>query len=685
MLDSTTFAFLYTKAWPSFWARPFLCAALLSYGTIILEVLPLLLWSDAVKYIFGFSLGFLACCLWLAGCARMPVDGTPGAGHQMLLLRADQALEQGDTFKAENLYSRLVHTEGLSRQKKIHALSGLALASQTNGHWENAALALGQWAGLDPKAKRDWQWQSLRLAVLWATDRDAWLEHASSVIVDSGMPWSVRLKTVMAVTRKSVHEGRPSKAWPFLTFLYPQAQSLEQKKELEQEILDLLYNTDDQGWESISQNPPQTGLVLNALVRWVETMRSFDQNKTTWPEAQAQLSEILRQNQLALEDDFTAHLAELEKKYGQAVISVALCCPLSGDYAPMGWKIALGASIAQWQLELSRKNLNLYILNSDSPDWLDQLEALPSRCRLVGGPLGKKDWEALIDSPHEKKRTFFPFRSNLEPGREGKDGFRFFPGTEDQLEPLVELLQSAFGIGSYAVLSPRSAYGQRMSAAFARCVQNSTGQVVDVMMYQPHEPGSWKDVVAELLKSAGSKGQDKQANQPEFQAVFIPDSFSQVQMLIPEFYYFDQDHLFFLGPTLWSQSGVEISALDRKYFQLSMMASPWLADNSRPAVQKLSQGLEDLNEREPDFWIALGYDFVRLTHTIQSQTGFDPNDDFLQRLRSVQDFSWSMAPLTWDAQGRAKQDLFVVQPGDHGIRPVDLNRLRSIWESASQN
>jgi hypothetical protein len=156
-------------------------------------------------------------------------------------------------------------------------------------------------------------------------------------------------------------------------------------------------------------------------------------------------------------------------------------------------------------------------------------------------------------------------------------------------------------------------------------------------------------------------------------------------MLIPEFYYFDQDHLFFLGPTLWSQSGVEISALDRKYFQLSMMASPWLADNSRPAVQKLSQGLEDLNEREPDFWIALGYDFVRLTHTIQSQTGFDPNDDFLQRLRSVQDFSWSMAPLTWDAQGRAKQDLFVVQPGDHGIRPVDLNRLRSIWESASQN
>jgi hypothetical protein len=583
------------------------------------------------------------------------------------------------------LYSRLVHSEGLNRRERILAWRGLASASRRNGQWEDAALALEQWAGLDPKAKKGWEWQSQRLAVLWAEDRDACLEHASSVILDSGMPWTVRLQTVKTVIRKSVQEGMPGQAWPLFASLDEQTKDLRQKKELEKAVLNLLHATDDQGWEFISQDPPKTDSKLKALVRWMKTLRGFRQDRSTWPVVQAKLRTILEQNQLALEDELTSYRMKLEKKYGQVETSVALSCPLSGDYAPMGWNIALGASVAQRQLERSGRNISLYILNSDSPDWLDRLKSLPPECQMVGGPMEQQHWKTLIQSPHGKDRTFFPFRSNLDPGEEGKDGFRFFPGAEDQLEPLVELLQSSFGIERYAVLSPRSAYGQRMSAAFASCVQEGQGRVVDMMMYEPHQPGSWKDVVANLIRSAENTKGESRPPVAEIQAVFIPDSFSQVQMLIPEFYYFDQDHLFFLGPTLWSQSGEEISALDRKYFQLAIMASPWLADNLQPAAKKLTQELETRNEGEPDFWTALGYDFVRLAHRVQLLAGPGQDADILQNLRSVQDFSWSMAPLTWDEKGRAKQDLFVVQPGADGMRPVDIDRLQRVWEAADQN
>lgn len=637
-----------------------------------------------MKYVFGLGLGLLLCNLVLAGCARRPVQSVSETGPQ-LLHKADQALEQGKTLRAQELYSRLAHSERLSRRERIQAWRGLASASRRNGHWEDVALALEQWAGLDPKAKMGWEWQSHRLAVLWARDRDAFLEHASSIIMDSTMPWTVRLQTVKTVIRKSVQEGRPGQAWPLFASLYEQTKGLGQKKELEEEILDLLHTTDDQGWEFISQDPPKAGSKLTALVRWMKTLRDFRQDRSTWPLVQAQLSRILEQNQLALEDELASYLTKLEKKYGQVETFVTLICPLSGDYAPMGWDIALGASVAQRQLKQSGKNLTLYILNSDSPDWLDRLASLPPKCQMVGGPLERQHWKTLIQSPLIENRTFFPFRSNLEPGEEGKDGFRFFPGTEDQLEPLVELLQSSFGIERYAVLSPRSDYGQRMSAAFARCVQDSQGRVVDLMMYEPNQPGSWKDVVAKLIRAEEDIDAEKRSPAADIQAVFIPDSFSQVQMLIPEFYYFDQDHLFFLGPTLWSQSGEEISALDRKYFQLAIMASPWLADNSQPAAQKLTQELEARNEGEPDFWTALGYDFVRLAHQVQLLAGPGQDAGILQSLRSVQNFSWSMAPLTWDAQGRAKQALFVVQPGANGMRPVDIEKLQRVWEAAGQN
>jgi hypothetical protein len=36
---------------------------------------------------------------------------------------------------------------------------------------------------------------------------------------------------------------------------------------------------------------------------------------------------------------------------------------------------------------------------------------------------------------------------------------------------------------------------------------------------------------------------------------------------------------------------------------------------------------------------------------------------------------WSMAPIVWDEQGRASQDLFLFRPDDSGLRPVDSKRL----------
>jgi hypothetical protein len=224
-------------------------------------------------------------------------------------------------------------------------------------------------------------------------------------------------------------------------------------------------------------------------------------------------------------------------------------------------------------------------------------------------------------------------------------------------------------------------------AGFEQALEKGYGQIGVSTKYDPRSPGTWKEVVARLLNVPGGAFGDDNASvpAPDFQAVFLPDTFAQVQMLIPEFFYFDQDHLFFLGPILWSQGLQDIAELDRKYFRLALMTTPWLPERSTSAAQQLRRGLEDMNEPPPDFWVALGYDFVRFAHRLEQSGAGNHNSNVSAALSSFQDFSWSMAPISWDDRGRARQELFVVQPAGNGVRAVIVDELKTRWEASRVN
>lgn len=633
-----------------------------------------------------FGLSLLFCCLLVSACARLPVQTTPEPDTGSLLRKAEQALQQGQTLKAEELYSELVHQEELSRGQRIQAWKGLARSAGANEHWQMTELALSQWASMQPEVKKDWEWQSKLLQALVVLDRDKWLEHASQVIQDPDMPWSLRVETAMHLCQHSVLAGQAGQAWPRINALHRRAANQGEKQRLERHLLAQLHDFSARDFEKVQKQPPQKGSPVASLVDWVATQRALDMESLQWPQARSQLQDILARGGLALEDRLRQELKELEKEYGLPSQAVALACPLSGDYAPMGWKIALGAVVAQWQFRLSGVDLDLRVINTEDKDWIKRLKSLPGECQMVGGPLGKDKWKKILETSELQDLTFFPFRAELAPGQEGKDGFRFFPGTRDQLKPLIDMLQSAIKVQEYAVLYPDSEYGRRLLGGFGQIVRRSSARVSAQEMYAPHQPGTWKEVVARLIGADQTDRQDTKERipPPDFQAVFIPDSFSQAQILIPEFFYFDQDQLIFLGPTLWSQDLEEISELDRKYFQMALMTSPWLPDMSTPAARKLRQGLEEMNEGEADFWVALGYDFVRLAHRAEKMSQDRKSEDLTEALHSLQDFSWSMAPLSWDAQGRARQELFVVQPGEKGIRPVLIEEIRTHWEAVKR-
>jgi hypothetical protein len=53
-----------------------------------------------------------------------------------------------------------------------------------------------------------------------------------------------------------------------------------------------------------------------------------------------------------------------------------------------------------------------------------------------------------------------------------------------------------------------------------------------------------------------------------------------------------------------------------------------------------------------------------------------------KRLHELSGLSWTLAPLSWDEQGRASQDLFVLRPVSNGVERVRQEKLRTRLKKA---
>jgi hypothetical protein len=84
----------------------------------------------------------------------------------------------------------------------------------------------------------------------------------------------------------------------------------------------------------------------------------------------------------------------------------------------------------------------------------------------------------------------------------------------------------------------------------------------------------------------------------------------------------------------------------------------------------------------PDFWIGLGYDFLRFAAHMKLAAGWTPQTVTQRAAEAQRDIAWSMAPIAWDAQGKAVQTLFVFSPVAGGFAPVQPDQLRAARQEA---
>ncbi|WP_461210894.1 penicillin-binding protein activator [Desulfocurvus sp. DL9XJH121] len=642
--------------------------------------------SPSPRTLRALALAVLILALVLgAGCAKrlVPTTPAPGEGRPAIVgtaQQAEQAWEAGDHEASEVLNRRLLDRGGLTAAERAEAWERLAVSALQNGHGHVALEALRHLAELRPSAPQTWQWNDVYLRALISIHRpDAARRHMDSLLRDKTRPWDLRFRAGLSLARDQWNERSYEQSMQTLARLYQAspAPAPVSRGRLERAFLEEFKLVDEATLTALaSVVPPEAQWTFPYTIVRLEQARRYAAMEATRPQAWQLLNNLSRLGEFADQQMVAEVAAPLKQAYGPPTGGLVLALPLSGPYSEIGWKVLRGAGAAQWQALTQGAQTRIRVLNTEAPDWLDRLADLPEGFTVLGGPLRLDRFEQLVQRGQTGKHPCFAFLPRLTGAVEGMDAWRFFPGSHDEARALVGLAMDRMGVSQFGVLHPAEPYGERFSEVFRSEVEDRLGSVNATGSYPPDAPTKWAKSVAPFLGvDLAVPEEEREPVEPPFQAVFIPDSWSQAKILVPQLFFYDEDRLLVLGPSLWNQGLARDDNVEAHYFRTTAFPGAWWADNPAPGTAALRQALEQDGLGEPDFWVALGFDFVHFAGLMPPLPAAWSADSVNTALASAQGMDWSMAPLSWNDAGRARQELFLFRPTAKGRVVLDEDLL----------
>jgi len=203
---------------------------------------------------------------------------------------------------------------------------------------------------------------------------------------------------------------------------------------------------------------------------------------------------------------------------------------------------------------------------------------------------------------------------------EGSRDFVFSDQRSDQREALTMAAYAVkdLGLSRLVIFYPDNAYGTAMMTAFRDEALRLGGKVRRVQSYKVDQT----DFSGEIKKLAAiraprpspkKKGVEAAKIPPpvlDFDALYLPDAFRRVRMILPQLAFHDVRGVQLLGTSQWySPEGIRKEA---DYFEGAVMTAPFFAESSKQLVRNFTDSLYGATGREPDYREALAFDTTRM-------------------------------------------------------------------------
>ncbi len=332
-------------------------------------------------------------------------------------------------------------------------------------------------------------------------------------------------------------------------------------------------------------------------------------------------------------------------------ICLALALPRSGERAAQSQSIHRGAELAKQKLAKQGVKVHLQYVDTTQSSWLTSLRALPAQCAVVGGILEPINFTRAQNAKITNSRNFFAFLPTLPSvlgHSEGVSGWRLFPSTQDEARTLLDF-GKALGLQSFGTIYEEDSYGKNMYASFRALAPRAP-----VASYSANNVDAWNSAAQRLLKPQG--------HARSLDAIFVPGSLK---------------HLDGIGTAIFNHGGKN---------SMLFGSSRWRQDRgfTPPNVQKFALAIfpdainpDNLPSGINNFWSALGHDFVELGARL-ALTSYTSATMLNTKLQNIPKHDFAMAPIAWDAQGRARQQMHVFRIGKNGQELTSVDEMQGI-------
>jgi len=331
--------------------------------------------------------------------------------------------------------------------------------------------------------------------------------------------------------------------------------------------------------------------------------------------------------------------------------AVGCVLPLSGRYQAYGDRILRGLVMAAQ--DFKNKGVDIQLIIKDSGGDPDLAVAavhdlvLENKVAAIIGPLSRVAAEAAAEEAQKLWVPIITLTQKEGISHIGNYVFRYFLSNEQQTRALVEYAVLGLDYKRFAILYPADSYGTRLMNLFWDELERLGAEVRGIETYDPSQT-DFADEIKKLVglyyprlegetidgtegaeatasSSAGLKGgasgdpEEEPLPIVDFDAIFIPDGFSQVGLIAPQLAYHEVTGVKLLGTNLWnSQKLVEMAA---PYLQDAVFVDGFFSGSGLPLTSQFVRSYEETFGGKPGYPEAQAYDTVHLLIEALRQPG----------------------------------------------------------------
>lgn len=300
-------------------------------------------------------------------------------------------------------------------------------------------------------------------------------------------------------------------------------------------------------------------------------------------------------------------------------LMIGLVLPLSGPFSAFGQEVIEGVRCAAGYLNLCGPDSGVELVVKDSgasPAMVNLAiqELADARVDAIIGPMSATLAEAAAVTASGSKIPIFPITQKAGLMSQGTYVFQVGMTTEQQIAELAGAARGR-GLKRIAIFYPDNEYGITHATLFANELTARGGEIVTKVTYQKAS----QDLYAEVKRLKQSLGEFVPGQKSPVDAIFIPDSFRMINVMVGALEYIGITGVPLLGTNAWNDVGLSLSIASK--FPGSFFVDLYDAGSTAAVNQDFRAGFMRGFGRSPTILSAMGFDTLKMLLKVGSQKG----------------------------------------------------------------